>query len=196
MICKVFTALFLLTAPAVAQDFGTVGKTYRIVEPDAVRELEDAAKKVKIDRGKATRDVLGFRPEEMAVLPRAKKDSVHRADMTAVLEIDVPDGKGGTLYPKGYRFNLLDHMAARNVFVMINGDDPKQVEWFKKSEFSRRGDVILMFAGGAPVDGGRKLKRRVFFFPKKLAERFQVAAVPAVAYQSGKVMEVRTYAIR
>ena len=41
--------------------------------------------------------------------------------MTYTTEIDVPDGKGGILYPKGYTFNPLEYLTYSKTIIVING---------------------------------------------------------------------------
>ncbi len=43
--------------------------------------------------------------------------------MTFTLGNDIPDGKGGVLYPKGYAFNPSNYLSLTSLLVVIDSDD-------------------------------------------------------------------------
>jgi conjugal transfer pilus assembly protein TraW len=110
--------------------------------------------------------------------------------MTYTAEIDVPDGKGGILYPKGYTFNPLDFITYPKTIIVINGNDKDQVSWFRDSEYSQLMDVTLMITEGAFGVITKKVNRTVFYATTKIINRFQLAAVPSIIKQKGQYMEV------
>lgn len=189
----------LLVQAAGCADLGDVGATYPIAERDALAEIEDRAKAV--DWGKAfdpkrMRDkIRNYRPEGMAVLPAAKKDRVFHVDVSWMLDFDIPDGRGGILYPRGFSFNPLAYVFLPNVLVVIDGGDERQIEWFKASSYAKDYRVMLLLCGGSYTRVMEKLKRPAFYADARIVKRFQLKAVPAVIVQKGAVMEVREYAL-
>ena len=103
-----------------ARHLGTVGNVYPVVEPDALAEIRTAAARVDwekiIDGQQKLAMIKNFRPRDLHPLPAAKADKSFLVDMTYTLDADIPDGKGGVLYPKGFTFNPLDNFSRIFVF--------------------------------------------------------------------------------
>lgn len=180
-----------VVAPALAKDVGTFGNTYPIVEKDALTETQERAAQIDwkkvLDRKKLEK-YQG--PADRISLPRAKRDRVHTVDMTYVTEIDVPDGRGGILYPAGYRFNPLDYLTYPKTIIVINGNDPAQVKWFKESGYSGRVDVMLMITEGTFAAISKQVNCNLFYANAQIINRFQLHALPSIVRQKGRVMEV------
>jgi conjugal transfer pilus assembly protein TraW len=192
--------VFFLATAVQAKNLGTVGATYAIVEKDALREIEDRAKEIDwtkaFDRTKTEDKIKNYRPEGMVPLPVAGKDRVFPVDMTYTLDFDIPDGKGGIIYPRGYRFNPLDYVFLPSIIVVIDGTDARQITWFQASAYSKDIRVMLLLSGGSYKTVMEKLKRPVFYADGKLTAKFKLKAVPAVIVQKGTVMEVQEYALK
>jgi conjugal transfer pilus assembly protein TraW len=110
--------------------------------------------------------------------------------MTYSLDFDIPDGKGGILYPKGYQFNPLDYVPFNQTLVVIDGEDPDQVDWLKASPLVKRPDTLILLTGGAFSEIGQGLGRAVFYATRQIVKRFQLKAVPSVIRRDGRMMEV------
>lgn len=177
-----------------AKHMGTVGATYQISEPDALKEMQN--KVASVDWGKivnkdiVTKKVKEFKPQDLKNLPTAKADRKFIVDLTYTLDQDIPDGKGGVLYPKGYTFNPLDYAGLHSIIVVINGNDQNQVEWFKISPYFEDFKTRLILSDGSYYDLAEKLKRPVFYLMAPMAKRFQIQAVPSVVAQNGRYLEV------
>lgn len=179
-----------------ARDMGTFGATYPVAERDALSEIEERAKGVdwsKVIGRKRIEEYDG--PEEGVRLPRAARDRAFTVDMSWTLQMDIPDGKGGVLYPKGYSFNPLDYVNFIKTLVLIDGNDPEQVQWFASSEYKDRVEVMLLLTGGAYRSLGRKLNLPLFYADSRIIERLRISAVPSVVRQEGRAMVVREYAV-
>jgi len=186
----------LITSAAYAKELGTVGATYAIAERDALAEIEQKAKGIdwrQVITRKAIEEYDG--PQDRVRLPRAARERSFPVDMTYTLQMDVPDGKGGVLYPKGYTFNPLDYITFARTLVVINGSDPEQVKWFAASEYRGRIDVMLLLTEGPYRSLGKKLDSPMFYADSLLIERLRLAAVPSTVRQEGKVMVVHEYGI-
>jgi conjugal transfer pilus assembly protein TraW len=195
---RLFVAMtaVLVASAANARDLGTVGATYAIAEKDALVEIEQKAKGIdwsKVIRRKPIEEYNG--PEDRVSLPRVARDRSFPVDMTYTLQVDIPDGKGGILYSKGYTFNPLDYINFTKTLVVINGNDPEQVKWFDASEYKGRVDVMLLLTEGRYRSLGKKLDVPLFYADSTIIERLWLAAVPSVVRQEGKVMMVHEYAI-
>jgi conjugal transfer pilus assembly protein TraW len=179
---------------ALASSDNVLGRTYPIAEKDALQEIEDQAKTVDwkkaITEGKKEA-VKKYQPPDLKRLPRVEEAKSYLVDMSYTLEIDVPDGKGGILYPKGYRFNPLDYMSLTSTIVVIDATDPDQTDWFRKSSYSKGINTKLLLSDGNHHDTAKDLGRPVFYLNDKIASRFNLQAVPSVVAQNGRYMEVR-----
>jgi conjugal transfer pilus assembly protein TraW len=192
----VMVLALLIASTASAVDLGTVGTTYAIAEKDALAEIEQRAGSIdwrKLITKKSVEEYDG--PQDRVSLPRAARDRQFPVDMTWTLQIDVPDGRGGILYPKGYTFNPLDYVAFTRTLVVIDGNDPEQVKWFAASEYKGRIDVMLLLMAGPYRRLGNKLDISPFYADGMLVERLHLEAVPSVVRQEGKVMVIREFNI-
>lgn len=193
-------ALIALTGIVYAKDLGVVGETYSIAEKDALREIEERARQIDwvkyFNKEKMEKVVRKFKPEDMTPLMPAERNKTFTVDMTHTLEHDIPDGRGGILYPKGYMFNPLDYVAFPNTLVFINGADRRQVEWFKASAYYKDHKVMLLITDGTFQEISKELKRPVFYAKKEIVKRFRLKAVPSVVVQKDRNMEVKEIAIK
>ncbi len=177
---------------------GKAGATNPIAEQDALSELMQKVKRVEWKKqfSGLRQSVRAFQPTDLARLPRARHDRTFMVDPTYTLPFDIPDGKGGILYPKGYTFNPLDYVSLPDVLVFIDGADKKQLEWFQESPYAKTPNVMLLLTGGSYPEVERKLQRPVFYAPEKITKRFQIEAVPSILYQRGKFLEVKEFEIK
>jgi conjugal transfer pilus assembly protein TraW len=192
------TAIFICIVgvdASFARHLGTVGNVYPVVEPDALVEIKEAAARVDwekaMDRQKKLAMIKNFRPGDLHPLPAATADNSFLVDMTYTLDADIPDGKGGVLYPKGFSFNPLDYVSLTSVLVVIDAGDRRQVDWFKSSPYAENYRTRLLLSGGDYYDLSEELERPVFYLVDRVARRLQVAAVPSVIRQQGNMLEVR-----
>jgi conjugal transfer pilus assembly protein TraW len=197
-ITVISAVVFVLTTcgPAFAKTVGRSGNIYRIAEPDALKELEDKAAstdlKERIKKEETTRRIERYRPSTAVSLPSAKKDRTSLVDMSYKLDFDIPDGKGGVLYPKGFIFNPLDYIPFSRTIVVLNGAAENEVDWFTASKYYKRADVILLITDGTWKDLMGRFKRNVFYLTEPVATRFRVSATPSIIVKKdNKYMEVR-----
>jgi len=190
----------LMAVQAGAKDLGTYGAVYPIAEPDALMELKAKAAKVvwskMFSRDRMAGKIRGYKPRDLVKLPTASHDRAFLVDMTYTLDRDIPDGKGGILYQKGYTFNPLDYVRFSRVLVIIDGNDRRQVAWFQRSPWHRDMNTMLLLTDGSWFKVGENLKRPVFYADKLLVTRLKLRAVPSVAVRKERFMEVREYAVR
>jgi len=183
-----------------ARHLGTVGAVYSVVEPDALAEIREAAARIDlkkaIDQQKKLEMIKNFRPVDLHPLPAAEGDRFFLVDMTYTLDSDIPDGKGGVLYPKGFTFNPLDYVNLTSVLVVINAGDRRQVDWFKFSPYAEDYRTRLILSGGDYYDLSEELNRPVFYLVDTVARRLQLAAVPSIVLQQGNMLQVREVMLR
>lgn len=111
----------------------SAGRTEKIVERDALAEIQEAA--AKVDTAQIRENVrkrLEVSLENLpgqGILPPCGQADSRKIVPEAVLDFDVPDPErpGEVLYPKGYRFNPLDYGAGSMKAFMFAGDRPEEV---------------------------------------------------------------------
>jgi conjugal transfer pilus assembly protein TraW len=188
--------VMLWTAAVMANNLGVVGRTWPIAETDALTEIEARARQVDWNKIIDKKKVENFQgPPDRVSLPRAKRNRSFPVDLTYTTDIDVPDGKGGILYPKGYTFNPLDYVTYPKTIVVIDGSDPEQVKWLAVSEYATRLDVTLLLIEGRYGPVAKRVKRPVFYANRKIIDRFGLKAVPSIIRQKGRLMEVTEFAL-
>ena len=192
--------LVMQSASAAVHNLGVLGTTYSIVERDALEEIQERAKAVNwekaFNRKKAKEKIKNYKPRNLSRLPRALEDKTFLVDMTYTLDIDIPDGKGNILYPKGYTFNPLEYVQLSNTIVVIDGSDEKQVKWFAKSDYINDYNTTFMISDGSYYDLIKKFKRPVYFADNRIIDRLKLRAVPSIIRQKDKYMEVQEVAIK
>jgi len=197
-ICKIFASaglvLVLGSAAGAQLALPREGQVYPIAEPDMLEELRTKAATVDwarvIDKDRQKDKLKAFQPGNLVKLPAAQADRAFLVDMTYTLDVDLPDGKGGILYPKGYAFNPLDYAPLRGKLVVIDGSDPRQVQWFAASPLCSDPAVKLLLSGGAYYPLMERFRRPVFYYMQPMAVRLQLEAVPSVIEQSGTHLKV------
>ena len=192
------TAIFIRLLDAdvsFAMHLGSVGNVYSVVEPDALDDIKEAAARVDwdkaIDRQKKLAMIKNFRPRDLHPLPVAEVDRSFLVDMTYTLDSDIPDGKGGVLYPRGFSFNPLDYVSLTSVLVVIDAGDRRQVDWFKATPYAEDYRTRLILSGGDYYDLTEELERPVFYLVDTVSRRLQLAAVPSVVRQQDNMLLVR-----
>jgi conjugal transfer pilus assembly protein TraW len=183
---------------AAIHNLGTFGQTYPIAEKDAVQELKDKASVVdwnKTFNPETTHKAIKNYKPEILDLPLARENKTRLVDLSYSLEFDIPDGKGGILYPKGYMFNPLEYVHYAKTLIVINADDPKQVAWFLTSDSAKAQDVMLLITNGSYYELSQKLNRPVYYATANIIQRLQLRAVPCVVRQNGKYMEINEIAL-
>ena len=193
------TAFLLLTvfAPtdgiAAIRTLGTFGNTYPIAEKDAIEEMKKKAAQTDwskhLDKEKQAKAIKNFRPQGLRSLPRVTDPETFQVDMTYSLEFDITDQRGVIIYPKGFTFNPLDYMDYPRTLVFIDGSDKDQVQWLKSSEYV--GTAMIMVTDGVFWDVRKELNRHVYYATNQIIDRLGVKAVPSIAYQSGRYMEIK-----
>ncbi len=186
-------------ASAGVKNLGLIGRVYAIAEQDALQEIK--AKAAGIDWEKLIRSkqnlekIRRFRPDGIPKLPRVGQDRTFEVDMTYRLEFDIPDGKGGILYPAGYTFNPLDYVDYPRTLVIIDAEDPDQMAWLTKSGHVGDSKTRILITGGVYDEVRSRLKRHVFFAMPELLKRLHVRAVPSVIRRNKDKMEVKEIAL-
>ena len=197
IIFKTLVYLIIFTSKVYALNLGVFGNTYKIAEKDSITELKEKAAQVNwkkiFNRDKAESLIKNYRPD-LIKLQKTDKNNQFLVDMTSSLEFDIPDGKGGILYPKGFSFNPLDYINFYKTLVVFDGTDDAQVQWCKNT-YANDYNSTLLISDGSYYDLSKKFGRPVFYASADIIIRFKLKKVPSVISQKDKYMEVKEIAV-
>lgn len=196
---KAFCILAMLAIPTWAPattDLGTVGEVYPVAESDVREEMkQEAMANWERKKEEYQEKISAYQPVDLHRLPRAERDRSFLVDMSFTLDRDVKDEEGRVVYAKGATFNPLEYMNLSIGLVVIDGSDAAQLKWFRQSPYSKNHRVKLLLSGGYAQELITALNRAVFYLSRDMAERLQLTAVPCVAVQQGKQMQVTEFLI-
>ena len=188
--------VLFLAAPALAtiKDLGTVGRTYPVVEPDGLADIQQPSERMKEFQGELLAErIKNYQPANLHPLPRATTDRTFLVDMTYTLDRDLADSDGKVIYPKGYTFNPLDYIALPGGLVVIDGNDPDQIKWFEASQYCKNHQARLLLSNGQAAGLTEKFKRPTFYLTDDIAKRLHLDAVPSVVIQKGHKVQVSEF---
>lgn len=193
---RIFTTVFssllaLIVAFPATGETQTLGRTYAIAEPDAITEIQQRASKIDWEGKARSIDLRASIRKGSVKVPVATVEVQYPLDLTYTLPFDIPDGKGGVLYPKGYRFNPVAfvHIPYR---LGVIGTRPSEIAWAKR----QKGAIVWMTAGGDPLALTEKLNMQVYLYTPQMAKRLPVRGTPALIAQQGDKLVVSEYVVR
>lgn len=193
-------AVFLFIVGSVSaeiKDQGYFGNVYDIKERDALQEIEsfmasmdnDGTKPI-INKEITESKIKNYKPDGLISVPRATESRTRFIRPEHTLEMDIKDDKGNILYPKGYKFSPLDYVQNPRTYIAINANDPIQVEWFKKSEYSKKIDVTLLITEGSYYDLSKSVSNVVYYCLPEIHKGFQIEKVPSIIKQEGNQLKI------
>jgi len=169
----------------------TMGETFKILEPNPIIQIQE---KLTTDKQKIQTKVQEYQKKSIKKLtnlennfkidlPEAGKDNVWIIDTRFKLKIDIPDGKGGILYPKGYQFDPKDYLRLSKNIVVLDGTNEKQIKWAaEKTLFNNRNFKILITKGPI-VKIMQKIKAPIYFYTKEVHQRLKLKHTPTIVKQ-------------
>lgn len=196
------TALLLSATPAMARDYGTLGVTWAIAEPDLLdviharlHMLEERGELAALNRKfvEAARATIEH-PRPVAGITQATTDRQWLFDPTVTLADDIRDARGNLLAAKGQRFNPLHVVAMAHAFAVIDGDNNAEIAWALKQGSPDKIWIVLI--KGSPTERMAALRRRFWFDQDGvITRRFGIAHTPALINQKDDLIAVREVAL-
>lgn len=176
----------------------TEGQTWPFAEKNAIQELQEIAERDKdiinarMDKAKkeAAEKVKKYKAPNTTKLLRTTKKEVFYPDMSYELERDIRDAQGRLLYPKGFKFNVMDYTALNIRIVVFDPTDKPQMEWFIKSGHNESLSDMILITDGAAYEIIEKLNRPVYYLTKPITDRFKLKHSPCIIEQEGKRIKV------
>lgn len=190
-------AVGLAASSAIAKDLGTHGPVWDVAEPSLLDVIK--ARLTQMDKSgelaamkqemqDKTRSYVN-RPRPVRGLFKATEPRQFEVDMSITLERDLMDHQGRVFARKGTVINPLDYSRFNKRIVILDGDDPAQVD-FALSEGNEL-DTLLVLTNGAPLELMRDHGRRFYFDQDaQIVTKFQIQRLPSVVQRDANTMIV------
>ncbi len=190
-------ASLAVAGSADARDLGTHGPVFPVEEPsilDAIHErlsaMEASGELEQMRQGMedTTRSYVN-RPRPVLGLRKATEDRYYSVDLSITVERDIADHRGVVFAKAGDVINPLHYSHFTKRIVLLDGDDPKQVDW--ALSHGTEIDTLLVLTSGTPLDLTKEHGRRFYFDQDGvITNRFEVRALPAEIIRGDDVMHV------
>lgn len=193
----------LATAPLLqAKDYGTVGSTWAIAEPDLLQVIRarlmaaqqsGALAAMNAKFVEAARTSIS-RPRAVAGITRALQDRHWAYDPSVTIAEDIHDAKGNLIAAKGQRFNPLHVMGLAHAYAFIDGDNTDELTWALRQGAADKLWVVLV--KGSPIERMKEMKRRFYFDQQGvLTSKFGIEHTPALLTQKGEALDIHEVAL-
>ena len=184
------------------EDFGTVGPTSEISEPDLIEVMKAKARGIDWDKKKEQALARFWDNQTFYPLPPAPKDNIKYVDPTVVVTRDITAPDGTLIAFAGTHINPLDLRPFNQAIIVFDGTNPSDL-LFALNEYHRLKDVkkvtllTTRFDRVKGWDDYRTLTGRfnspVFLLSKEIKDRFKVEYVPSVITADDKQFIVHEY---
>lgn len=190
-------------APASAKDYGTLGATWAIAEPDLLAVIrarlmaaqQSGALEAMNRKFVATAEASARRPHPVAGITPASVERRWLFDPSVTLTEDLRNAQGAVIAAKGQRFNPLHVVGMAHALAFIDGDSARELAWAQKQGAPDRLWIVLV--KGSPLDRMKELKRRFYFDQQGvLTSRFGIEHTPALLTQKGDALDIHEVALQ
>lgn len=173
--CCLVSIRALSAEPSVVQ----IGRTYPIIERDAMLEIEERAANAP-SPSEALGDPKDWTAFQSIRLPVSQETKSRWYIPWAVTQFDITDGKGNVIYPKGFRFNPAQYIGlGRQRLVIFSQDQLPLIR-----PFIRKTDMLIL-SGGSVLETMKALdnSHQVMVLREEFIDRFDIKVVPTVLEQ-------------
>jgi len=177
-----------LAGSLMATESPLLGRTYEIVEPDALVKIQE--KVAQVDWETVMSDGMARNAAAKAVsLPRAQEDRARYHIPYYIAEFDVKDQTGQIIYPKGFQFNPLEHVRLPQRLVFISHKD---LAWAQEN---LKTTDMVMITSGDYREVAVALQRPVFILTPPVRDRLALKFVPSIVTQEGNTLRIEEHSI-
>jgi conjugal transfer pilus assembly protein TraW len=197
---KVIILICLLSLSAYSQDLGVAGNVFDIKENDLVEQIQTKIGQMSKGELDYHQQQLKKRmtaqieePKALKHITKALQTRIYNYDPTFIVDKDYSDSKGQIFAFKGTKINPLDHITYDKELIFIDANDASQIKWLKGK--ARKPRKIILIAG-RPFDLEKDLNEEIYFDQKGfITSKFGIEAVPAVAWQEGRIFKIQEVAL-
>ena len=172
-----------------------IGPTFEIEEPNILalirKRIAETDWQAQVARVK--QDLLTKRRSGQP-LPVAREDDTYLVDLTIVNNQPLRGANGEVFAPAGVSVNPFDYLTTRKRYVFFDANDEAQVEqavrWKEKNDYTTFITTVPVRTVEGRKSTIKRLGQPVYEINEMLIDRFKLRAVPALAYQEGKMLRV------
>ena len=189
---------FIVIFSSQAQDFGVHGESQEITEIDMeeyiISSLKNMGEEKLINHQKMIAKKMVDkikRPNAVKGVLAATENANRYFDPSFTVEDDILDDKNQIMYPRGHKINPLDHKAFDEIWLMINGDDDKEVAFAKNygktNQISKKAqknkNIKIILVNGSP---GTQEDGSFFYFDQfgEISKKLDITKTPSVIRQA------------
>ncbi len=195
--CAVGGILITLPAVTLAKDFGTLGKTWNIMEIDMLDTIETrlTAKQNEWQQLQERRKDVAFsyatRPPVVKGVSPISEERSRLFDPSVIVEQDILDHRGWILIERGTLVNPLDVRPFPTTMIFIDGDDRAEVEWALSHRILEK-PITIVLLDGSPIELMRQHTDVRFYFDQNgfLVDYFGITQHPARVRQEGNMLVI------
>lgn len=181
----------MITNTAEAKDFGYLGETKEIIEPDLLEHITNKLAHMKeVDiithQEKIKKQVIDKikRPKAVSGITKAIEHSVRLHDPSFTVMEDIKDNLGNLIHAKGTTINPLNYLSFNETWIFIDGDDEEQLELAR--QYSNAKVILVNGSPGIQSNG----EWHYFDQAGEICKQLNITKVPTVVRQSGKMIEI------
>jgi conjugal transfer pilus assembly protein TraW len=187
---------------ASAKDYGTLGTTWAITEPDLLEVIrarllaaqQSGALAAMNEKFVEAARAGVQRPHAVSNITPALQDRRWSYDPSVTMVQDIRDARGHLIAAKGQTFNPLHVLGMAHAFAFIDGDDADQMAWAMKQ--GNPDKLWIVMVKGSPIERMRAFKRRFYFDQQGvLTGKFGIEHTPALLVQNGDRLDIREVAL-
>lgn len=197
--------LIFISQTAKAENLGTFGEVYPIVETDFLELIQSRLSmlqqegKWQVIQKNAGKKATSYRDRPTSVVGITKATiSISRDyDPTIVLDHDVMVPTNGKIIARaGTSVNPLVYHSLNKALIFYDADDKDQVKWALAQDKSLKGEDKLILVNGSVLDQEKLFNKPIYFDQSgKLITRFGIQHVPATVVQEGVHLKIKEIVI-
>ena len=176
-----------------AKDFGTLGHTFEIIEPDLFEVIQEKLQTLsengqilshqKIIQEKTMAAVQN--PKPVLGLLKTKQARAFEYNPAMRVPQDLKDHEGQVFIKAGTLLNPLDYVTWSQKLVFIDGEDDVQLQWALKQ------DAKIILVKGAPLALTEQYQRPIYFDQNAvLTQKLGIRQIPAQVFQEHKRLKI------
>jgi conjugal transfer pilus assembly protein TraW len=181
-------------------DGEVIGPTFDIEEPNILKVIQERIAKMdwKAEVERVKQNVLTKRTTG-GHLPPASKDDSYLVDLTIVNNQDLQGTNGEVFAQAGTTVNPFDYMTTQKRFIFFDANDPEQLEqavrWRQQHDYTTLITTLPLRTVEARKAAHERLRQPIYEINQMIVNRFRLTAVPAIAYQEGRMLRVDVVAV-
>ena len=134
-----------------------------LIQEHLIKNKDVIEKRANQAREEAKENIKNYKPKGMIPLTPATRDREFSPDLTYTLTQDIKDIKGNIIYPQGFTFNPAKYAKISYGIVVINANNPKELEWLEQSDYLNTIAYRIFLSDGSYYEMVEKYKQSFYY---------------------------------